>query len=221
MVPISYRKKQAQQTKALIFNTALALFQDKGFENVSVEDIVRSAQVSRGSFYTYYRNKEDLLGDYVHRNDEIYLAFYQDVLCSAAFEHVDAMSKIEQLLWYTVENLSAAGANLLHLYNIYLIKTPDIYAKRDRYFFSILNTLFHDAVRDHSIRKDLSYDCFQEIALWITRGITIDWAGSGGSYPFESRRKIISEFVRYVRACPENSQTPPITFGDQQGDALP
>ena len=199
MGAISYRQKQAQKTKQLIFQTALALFKEKGFENVSVEDIVRTAQVSRGSFYTYFKNKEDLLGNYVHQNDVFYLAFYQDVLCAPEAGGLDAMEKIERFLWYAVENLTSVGAHLLHLYNVYLVKTPDIYSRRDRYFFTILRELFQKAQEERSVSEKISYESFQEIALWTVRGITIDWAGNGGAYPIEQTRPILSEFIRCLR----------------------
>ena len=50
----------------------------EGFENVSVEDIVRTAQVSRGSFYTYFKNKEDLCRSIVDEHEERFFAQMED-----------------------------------------------------------------------------------------------------------------------------------------------
>lgn len=200
VIVILYRQQQAKNTKQLIFRTAIALFQEHGFENVTVADIVKAAQVSRGCFYIYYKNKEDLLGDYIHQNDDVYLSYYQDVLCSEEYKRLDALTRAELFLWFSVETLAAAGPHLLHLYNIFLIRTPELYARRDRSFFTILKTLYDEAKADRSIRADISYESFQEITLWLIRGISIDWAGTNASFSLDAKRPILAEFIHCIRA---------------------
>ena len=54
------RKKQTkgEKTKELIFQSALTLFQDKGFNNVTIEDITRHAGIAKGSFlYLFFYKK--------------------------------------------------------------------------------------------------------------------------------------------------------------------
>ncbi len=51
-------KKRSQDIEALIFETALKLFTEKGYFNTSVHDIQKEANVSIGSIYHYFKNKE-------------------------------------------------------------------------------------------------------------------------------------------------------------------
>lgn len=53
-------KTKAELTKQRIFESALALFTKKGFENVSVEQITKNAGTSKGNFYTYFSTKSDI-----------------------------------------------------------------------------------------------------------------------------------------------------------------
>ena len=55
------RKRKAMETKARLIKAARKAISQKGFENVSVEDITREAGVSTGSFYTYFKRKEDIV----------------------------------------------------------------------------------------------------------------------------------------------------------------
>ncbi len=57
---------QSEKTnvKAHIFQTAMALFRERGFENISIMEICKQAGVTRNAFYYYYSSKEDLLGSY-------------------------------------------------------------------------------------------------------------------------------------------------------------
>ncbi len=44
-----------------LMDTALALFQKRGFKSVTVEEICRTANVSKMTFYKHFRNKKDLV----------------------------------------------------------------------------------------------------------------------------------------------------------------
>lgn len=52
-----------------ILNIATELFYENGYCNTSVNDIIRSANMSKGRFYTYYESKEDLFFEIIHASD--------------------------------------------------------------------------------------------------------------------------------------------------------
>jgi AcrR family transcriptional regulator len=53
-------RAQGRQTLRNLLKAGLAEFDERGFQAVRVDDIVRSAQISHGTFYLYFSNKEDL-----------------------------------------------------------------------------------------------------------------------------------------------------------------
>ena len=48
------------RTKRRIFNTAVKLFSEKGYDNTSVEEITAFAGVAKGSLYYHFSKKEDI-----------------------------------------------------------------------------------------------------------------------------------------------------------------
>jgi AcrR family transcriptional regulator len=56
-------KKQAVAVKNLarIFDTALALGNEKGFQSMSLRDLSRTSKMSMGALYSYFTSKEELL----------------------------------------------------------------------------------------------------------------------------------------------------------------
>ena len=55
-------KSQSSKEKAdLLMNAALELFLEKGFHPTRIEDIVARAKVGKGTFYLYYKNKEEVV----------------------------------------------------------------------------------------------------------------------------------------------------------------
>jgi AcrR family transcriptional regulator len=53
-------RAQGRQTLQNLLEAGLAEFDEKGLAAVRVDDIVRRAQISHGTFYLYFSNKEDL-----------------------------------------------------------------------------------------------------------------------------------------------------------------
>lgn len=55
------RQKQSQETKNRILASAKMLFESKGFEQVTIEEIARQAQVSAPSIYAIFQSKRGVL----------------------------------------------------------------------------------------------------------------------------------------------------------------
>jgi AcrR family transcriptional regulator len=85
--------RRVARTRQLLHGALLSLIQERGFEALSVQDIIDRANVGRATFYAHFDNKEDLLISGIEglqaslkRQQEISrpLAFSR-----ALFEHVD------------------------------------------------------------------------------------------------------------------------------------
>jgi AcrR family transcriptional regulator len=60
--PAGRRERRRVETQDRIFRAALQLFAEHGFSATTVEDITDAADVGKGTFFNYFRNKEDVLG---------------------------------------------------------------------------------------------------------------------------------------------------------------
>jgi AcrR family transcriptional regulator len=62
-VPAQSRELRAQGRKTMrrLLDAGMRVFADRGFHASRVDDIVRAARTSHGTFYLYFTNKEDLL----------------------------------------------------------------------------------------------------------------------------------------------------------------
>jgi len=54
-------RAQGKRTMARLLDAGLRVFAERGYHAARVDDIVRAAKTSHGTFYLYFTNKEDLL----------------------------------------------------------------------------------------------------------------------------------------------------------------
>src|SRR5512142_1807552 len=55
------RERRAAETRLRLFRCALQLFAERGFPNVTVEDITEAADVGKGTFFNYFTSKDHVL----------------------------------------------------------------------------------------------------------------------------------------------------------------
>ena len=72
--PRSDKKAMAAETRSAILRAAQALFAAKGFFDTTIADIVKAAGVSRGTFYLYFKDREDVFATLLSQAvDEMFL----------------------------------------------------------------------------------------------------------------------------------------------------
>ncbi|MFJ9242901.1 TetR/AcrR family transcriptional regulator [Streptomyces sp. NPDC101776] len=69
-LPLRERKKRA--TRQRISNVASALFRERGFDQVSVAEVARAAEVSTMTVFNYFPRKEDLFLDRIPEAVEVF-----------------------------------------------------------------------------------------------------------------------------------------------------
>src|ERR1700730_10272453 len=65
--PMPYSPKHKQDTRERIVNSARRLFNRKGFTEVTIDEIMRHAGLTRGGFYKHFDTKEQLYEHAVKR----------------------------------------------------------------------------------------------------------------------------------------------------------
>lgn len=67
-------------TKEVIFEQALRIFSEKGFERATIEDIAEQAGIAKGTFYYHFKSKTELFEFLLHQGIHILLNNTLDAL---------------------------------------------------------------------------------------------------------------------------------------------
>ncbi|MBD1373244.1 TetR/AcrR family transcriptional regulator [Hazenella sp. IB182357] len=58
---MKWSEARKAELKMSIFQTSIHLFEEKGYESVSVDQITKVCGIAKGTFYNYFSSKEDIL----------------------------------------------------------------------------------------------------------------------------------------------------------------
>ena len=127
------RKEKASLTKDRIFESALRLINDKGYENVLVDEITSSAGLAKGSFYNHFQSKEQLIF-YTHLlTDQLYADAYVK-----AREKTDFYEMLDAFITLSYSQVEKLGKEVIRAICMYfsLEESRQIYSDRGRHLYS-------------------------------------------------------------------------------------
>lgn len=149
-------ERQVGIEKQLLRN-AIQLFQELGYENVTVQMICDTCHVTKGSFYYHYRYKESLLLEYYR----IMCTGELNQVVTAMLKDTDAFERLWRLFQYYIDGSVRLGKDLLknllkinldHEGQIYPMKWDKI-VKRDQEFVRVYQEVVKDGQENGSIRS--------------------------------------------------------------------
>jgi len=68
-----YKRRSRKERIHEIQLAALEVFLEKGYRDTTMEDIIKNTTLSKGGFYNYYGNKDDILNDLIRAKNYNYI----------------------------------------------------------------------------------------------------------------------------------------------------
>jgi len=97
------RARKKARTRQLIADTAAHLFAERGYEQVSVGDVARAAEVAEQTVYNYFRTKEQLVTD---RDQQIH-----ERLCDLILARPAGVSAAAAVRDYILDTVAGIGTS--------------------------------------------------------------------------------------------------------------
>ena len=177
---ISRKEREYLYHRKEILKTALKLFSEKGFHNVSMNEIAKASEFAVGTLYKFFKNKEDLYRALIVENAQKFHSALMNALKTRGDETVKIRACIEAKIQAFVDNLdfirlyfaetrgasfnikAGLDAELKKSYSEYLNKLSDVFKtgirkKKFRKIDPYLLAVAIDGMTNAFLREYLDY----------------------------------------------------------------
>ena len=174
------KRKERDDLKNQIMEAAWELFLDKGYENTTVNDIIKKAGTSKGGFYYYFKAKEELLNFLYTIFDREYEKFYRNM--DKELNSLLQLKLLSQCVSYFIEtNVSVELLSALYQWQLIEKKQENFWGS-DRYYIRLVKKIIVEGQERGEIRNDISVDELVHHVLLLERGILMDWCVQKGTF---------------------------------------
>lgn len=196
-----YKDNKKADLKEEIKTAAWELFYEKGYEETTVNDIIKKANTSKGGFYYYFKAKDELLHSLYSFFDREYEKFYENM--DRNLNSLIQLKQLSQYVSYFIEGNVSPGL-LAALYQSQLAqKRQDCFLNPDRYYIRLVKKIITEGQEKKEIRDDITVDELAHHVLLLERGIIMDWCVQDGKFSlgdFGTRNfELYIEFMKPVR----------------------
>jgi AcrR family transcriptional regulator len=177
------KDSRAQQTKEKLLSASLQLIKDKGYPNTTVRDICAAANVSIGTFYSYFPTKNDLFFSIYLDADEYFSDSVAFMVTGSATEKI-----IDYFRYYAQLNMNT-GLDLMKI----LYQSDNPFFAKHRPMQRVFENIIEDGLKSGELKSNLNATKIVDFFFVIARGCCYKWCLFNGEYDLE---KEILEYVR-------------------------
>ncbi len=167
------REQKKLKTRRAITASAVKLFSAKGYDNTSIEDIARDANIGKATVYTYFSNKNEIFRFYCNQElEESFTCFQKQQKDGACL--TEQMTEFFLLKFKFITRDPEFGRQLLREM-LFPVDVNDKCQEHDQRYFEILEILFRSAQDRGEIPADVDmfYLTVHFYSLYI--GILSGW----------------------------------------------
>jgi len=173
-------KKTARNTRGRIIEAAWQLFYRQGYDDTTVEEIIRESGTSRGSFYHYFEGKDALLSSLSYLFDEKYEQLMDTI--DPDMDRFDQLMYLNRELFSMIENRISLDL-LARLYSSQLITRGDKHLMdHNRIYYKLLRHIVLEGQQRGELRSDVTVNEVVRTYALCERALIYDWCLSNGDY---------------------------------------
>ncbi|MEA4955873.1 MAG: helix-turn-helix domain-containing protein [Pseudoflavonifractor sp.] len=187
------RRRQAEDTRRAILDSAARLTRKEGFDKVTIRDICRAAGVTTGAFYHHFSSKEDLLNQ-----GFVSLDVYMEQAL-APYAGQPPIRRLEVLLECYAGFMEDQGWETVSRYYGRRLADPAAASMSpNRFTLRAMLDCLRDLADSGELSAAQSPEWAAEFFFRHFRGIVVDWVLHRGSY--ELWTKLSQDYQLFERA---------------------
>ncbi len=174
------RKLTAQKTKRKLITAGLELIKEIGFDAINVEDITKKAGVAKGTFYIYFKRKEDIVLDI----SRVPFGEIADEL--KKMEGSAITEKLRHYFHMFMECVESCGINVCRQWTKDVLDPNNVPDTKDgrkwKYDFEMLKGILENAVLKGELKSNAPVELLTHIIISELYGMMTCWCMSDGEF---------------------------------------
>ncbi|PIC77994.1 TetR family transcriptional regulator [Sporosarcina sp. P19] len=184
----SARQIQAEQTKKRILETALELFRKKGFDNVTVDEIVKKSESSKGAFYGHFSSKYDIFMEKFKEIDQYYIKVVSVMPETLTFNE-KVLYLVERQMHYLEFELGKDMMRTVYVSGL-MEREGNFFSIHDRGLYTILDEFIVTAIKEGNLPENTNNKALIRMLSRCMRGLLYDWLSLGNEYNLDAESKM-------------------------------
>ncbi len=177
-------KQKKQLTKKKIVTAAWKLFYGQGYDDTTVDEIIREAGTSKGTFYHYFDGKDALLSSLSYLFDDKYEELLPQL--EPETDSFDKLIYLNQELFGMIET-SVSRELLASLYSSQLITRGEKHLlDQNRLYYRLLNEIVSEGQKKGELTSDMSSYEITKLYALCERALLYDWCICNGEYALKA-----------------------------------
>ena len=174
------RMLNATETKNTLFQTALKLFANFGYDKVTVDEITSRAGVSKGTFYNHFESKESILVEQFRKIDEHYDEVFANVPEDASARE-QLLLLISAMTHYCTDICGIEFMRVVYASQVNANSKAPILNNHKRRIYDYLRRIVTVGKASGEIRSSLPDEELVELLMRACRSLIYDWCLYGES----------------------------------------
>ena len=168
------------ETRSKIIRAAWSLFNERGYDDTTVEAIIERSGTSRGSFYHYFEGKDALPGTLSTIFDEKYEQLMTSL--DQSMHSFDKLMALNRALFAMIEN-SIPLDMLAQLYATQLTTKGDkSLLDHNRIYYRLLRRIIAEGQEKGELTDAVSANDIVKVYALCERALLYDWCICNGEY---------------------------------------
>ncbi|MDE7308633.1 MAG: TetR/AcrR family transcriptional regulator [Lachnospiraceae bacterium] len=178
------RQLAAAETRKKLVEAAKTIICDKGLTNTQIEEITDACGVSKGTFYTYFKRKEDIVF-------ELSEGIFDEILANAKDCKGTIIQKLENYMINFSGYIEKSSVKLAQewIKNVVDPDITDVGINKLHKDLSAVTEILQSGIRTGLLKDDTPVEQLADTINDLLYGQMLCWTMSGGAYSFEERTK--------------------------------
>ncbi len=169
------RERKKERVREQLMEAAFTLFESRGFDTTTIDDVVNSVEVSRRTFFRYFKSKEDvLLGWFANTDKDM-----RDALAARPLDE-PPFQAMRRALTDVIQRYESNCGRMLAL-DCLIMSTPAVRARKQAMHAEWAELMAAVLAKrlDVDIEKDLRPRLVANVALSILASAIENWRATG------------------------------------------